>query len=101
MSLRTLISTVAAGFLGGILSHYIWAPAVQAQAQTPKEIRAQSFVLEDADGRTLGTWSVEPPRPGSLARGTRGAIRLFDDRGREVWRVPMRGIIPATGLRRF
>ena len=96
MSLRTLIPTVAAGFLGGILSHFIWAPPVQAQAQTAKEIRAQSFVLEDAAGRTLGTLSVEPPQPRSPVRGARGAVRLFDDRGREVWRAPVRGIIPAA-----
>lgn len=89
-----LTVALAAGLAGGVLSQYIWPLAVHAQAQSTKEIRAQSFVLEDAGGRTLGTFSVEPARPG--ARDASGSIRLFDERGREVWRTPLRGILPAS-----
>lgn len=97
--MKALYSTLAlaAGLLGGMLSHYVWPPLAQAQAPPPpQEVRAQRFILEDANGRTLGTFSPEAPRSGSLARGAAGAIRLFDERGREVWRTPTRGIVPAT-----
>jgi hypothetical protein len=42
--------SIAAGLLGGFLSHYISPMPVHAQTQAapPKEIRAQSFVLVDA-----------------------------------------------------
>lgn len=86
-----LALAVAAGLVGGVLSHYVWPQPVQAQTQNPKEIRAQSFVLEDANGKTLGTFSVEAPRPrGRVTAG--GSIRLFDDRGREIWSSPFNGI---------
>lgn len=92
----TLTLALMAGFLGGALSHSIWPQPVQAQPQTPKEIRARSFVLEDANGRTLGTFSIEMPRAGNPIRRAAGTIRLFDERGREVWRTPSLGIVPAT-----
>lgn len=91
----TLTLAVLAGFLGGVLSHSVWPQPVQAQPQTPKEIRAQSFVLEDSNGKTLGTFSIDMPRTGSVRRAA-GTIRLFDERGREVWRTPTLGIVPAT-----
>ena len=89
-----LTLSLAAGLAGGMLSHYVPAQA-QAQ-QTPQEIRAQRFVLEDANGRTLGTFAPEIQRNGIALRGASGGIRLFDERGREIWRSPTRGIFPAT-----
>jgi hypothetical protein len=91
-----LILALAAGLIGGVLSHYAWPQPVEAQSQSPNEIRAQRFVLEDANGKTLGMMSLEAPRPGTSARGASGSVRLFDDRGREIWRNPINGIIPAT-----
>jgi hypothetical protein len=84
----------AAGLAGGVLSHYVWPQPVQAQSQNPKEIRAQSFVLEDANGKILGAFSVQAPRPSG--RSASGSIKLFDDRGREIWSNPSSGIFPAT-----
>ena len=98
MKALSLTLALAAGLAGGILSHYVWPQAVAAQAPpaTPQEIRAQRFILEDAAGKTLGTFSAEVPRNAIAGRGTHGAIRLFDDRGRELWRSPSLGILPAT-----
>lgn len=87
---------LAAGLAGGLLSHYVWPEPVQAQIPPPAEIRAQRFVLEDSSGRTMGTLSVDAPGPGRIARGATGRIRLFDEHGREVWRSPLNGILPAT-----
>ena len=94
MKQLNLTLAFAAGLIGGVLSHYVWAQPVQAQSQTPKEIRAQSFVLEDADGKRLGMFSVQARRPSG--REASGSIRLFDDRGREIWSNPLSGIHPAT-----
>jgi hypothetical protein len=84
---------LVAGLAGGVSSRYLWPQAVQAQAQTPMEIRARSFILEDADGKVLGTFS------GVTTRGlptASGSLRLFDNRGREIWRNPSNGVFPAT-----
>ena len=96
MKLLTLILALAAGFLGGAFSRSVWPQTAHAQAQPSRELRAQSFILEDPDGKTLGTFSAQPPRPGTPERGLRGAIRLYDQRGREIWRTPSMGIFPAT-----
>jgi hypothetical protein len=89
----SLALALAAGLAGGVVSHYIWPEPAQAQSQNPKEIRAQSFVLEDANGQMLGIFSAEALPSG---RGAGGSIRLFSDRGREIWRNPSGfGIVPA------
>ncbi len=65
----------AAGLLGGCLSHYISPPMVQAQtqAQAPKVVQAQSFVLVDATGSKVGEFAIDTDgRPN---------IKLFDDHG--------------------
>ena len=92
----SLILAVAAGLAGGLLSHYVWPQPVQAQAPAPMEVRAQRFILEDSTGKTMGTLSVEVPRSGGFVRGGVGRIHLFDERGREVWKTPVTGILPAT-----
>jgi len=52
--------------------------------------------LEGPDGKTLGAFSMELPRPGRPDRELHGAIRLYDQRGHEIWRSPAMGIFPAT-----
>jgi hypothetical protein len=48
---------LVAGFIGGAMSHYLFAPmTVQAQAQSPTEIRAQKFVLVDKNGTVRGVF---------------------------------------------
>jgi hypothetical protein len=47
--------SLAAGLLGGVLSHYVSPESVHAQlkAAFPKEIAAQSFVLVNEKGRVI------------------------------------------------
>jgi hypothetical protein len=84
-----VLLALVAGLAGGVSSRYLWPQPVQAQTQTPREIRARSFILENADGKILGTF-METPRAGT------GTLRLFDQRGREIWRNPTGGLFPAT-----
>jgi hypothetical protein len=65
---------VAAGFLGGALSHYVCSPLVHAQAQVlaPKEVRSQSFVLTDDKGAVQGVFTFEKPQGGSATIVLRG-----------------------------
>ena len=78
---RTMHVTLAlaAGLLGGLLSRYLMPTPVfaQAQAQAPKEIRAQSFVLVNKQSIPLG-------RIGFDAEGIPN-ITLVDDNGRTIW----------------
>lgn len=48
---------LVAGFIGGAMSHYLFVPMrVQAQAQSPTEVRAQKFVLVDGNGTVRGVF---------------------------------------------
>ena len=76
MNKQNLVLSFAAGLLGGAISHYLSPQLVHAQSQAPKEIRAESFVLVNANGTMLGTLSDEGGRP---------SLRLFDARGQEIW----------------
>ena len=76
MNKRNVVLSFAAGLLGGGISHYLSPQLVQAQSQAPKELRAESFVLVNEKGTILGTLSDEAGRP---------SLKLFDDRGREIW----------------
>lgn len=78
---RNIVLPLAAGLLGGILSHYaLVTPPVQAQSQAvpPREIRAQSFVLMNERGEIGGTFAFDDQG--------RPVIQLFQ-RGREIWRA--------------
>jgi len=56
----TTVFALVAGFLGGVLSHYLFLPAtVQAQAQAPTEIRARKFVLVDENGTPRGVFGFQ------------------------------------------
>jgi hypothetical protein len=53
----TTVLGLVAGFIGGAMSHYLFVPmTVQAQAQSPAEIRAQKFVLVDESGTVRGVF---------------------------------------------
>lgn len=53
--------SIAAGMLGGFLSHYISPDLVHAQTQPPppKEIRAQRFVLVNDNGSPAGLFGFD------------------------------------------
>jgi hypothetical protein len=77
--------SIAAGLLGGLISHFAWAPPVRAQSQLmlpPVAIRAQSFVLVDSKGTVQGVFSVDEPKNGRVG------IKLLDGQGHEIWRAP-------------
>lgn len=76
MNKRSLIPALAAGLLGGMISHYLSPQPVHAQAEPPKELRAGSFVLVNENGTVLAKLCDEAGRP---------SLRLFDERGREIW----------------
>jgi hypothetical protein len=86
-----LILALAAGLLGGLLSRHLAPTSVYAQAQTPapKEIRAQSFVLVDAQGIALGLMGFDPQG--------RPVIKLVDERGRTLWSAGQVYKLPPAG----
>ena len=57
----TFIVALTAGFVGGILSqHLAPTPAyAQSQPQVQKEIRAENFVVVDANGAPRGAFGIE------------------------------------------
>jgi hypothetical protein len=75
----TLFLALAAGLLGGLLSRYVAPMPVHAQAQmpAPKEIRAQNFVLVNAQGVEVGLMGFNPQG--------HPVIKLVDERGRTLW----------------
>ena len=54
MNKRSIVLSFAAGLLGGAISHYLSPQLVHAQSRAPKEIRAENFVLVNAQGNVLG-----------------------------------------------
>jgi hypothetical protein len=81
-----LTIALIAGLIGGALSSKLILTRVHAQSTAPEEIRAQSFVLVDRDGAVLGTFSNDSQ--GKFVNGKQAAdpvIKLFDERGREIW----------------
>jgi hypothetical protein len=91
MNKRSVVLSFAAGLLGGAISHYFSPQLVHAQAQAPKELRAESFVLVNVKGAILGTLSDEGGRP---------SLRLFDARGQEIWSAGGRIGVRAAALGR-
>ena len=78
MKTRSLVLAFAAGLAGGLLSQALaMKPALADSQATPREVRAQSFVLVNDAGSVLGKFSVDSSKLPS--------IRLFDPRGREIW----------------
>jgi|SRR5579863_304637 len=94
MKKLNLALSIAAGLLGGTLSHYLWTQPVQAQssAPSPTEVRAQSFVLVDEKGSIQGVFTFDKPKFGPTT------IRLLDANGREIWDAGGPSIRPASAL---
>ncbi len=71
--------SLAAGLLGGILSHYIAAKPVLAQTQVipPKEISAQAFTLVNDKGIPFGVFGFDGDG--------NATIRLFSQSGKVIW----------------
>jgi hypothetical protein len=91
MNKRSIVLSFAAGLLGGAISHYLSPQLVQAQSRAPKEIRAENFVLVNAQGTILGTLTDEGGRP---------SLKLFDARGQEIWSAGGRIGVRAAALGR-
>ena len=90
MKKLNLALALAAGFLGGVLSHYLAPPVVQAESPAvPAELRARSFLLVSEKGTVRGTFALD-------SQG-RPALRLFDATGREVWSAEGPFIRASTG----
>jgi len=83
----TLMLALIAGFVGSALFHGLSLVSVHAQAPStsPKEIRAQSFVLVDDNNTALGRIAVRVPSSISRMRYKSGYIQLFDSSGNEIW----------------
>ena len=99
---------LAAGLLGGQLTHYIAPLAAFAQVQVPpspapgvpnnrpitKEIRAQSFTLVDQADHTVGTFmGINAALADSKVRAR---IVLRDSYGREIWSAGGSAILPLS-----
>jgi hypothetical protein len=71
--------SIAAGLLGGFLSHYVSPALVHAQTPSapPKQIAAQSFWLVNDQGVPSGVFGFE--KDGSPS------IKLFDKSGKVIW----------------
>ena len=87
MNTLIILGAFAAGLVGGLASRFILPEPVQAQSTAPKEIRAQSFILEDVNGQMIGSFSSNPVPVFESVNGSPASIRLFDRQGREVWRA--------------
>jgi hypothetical protein len=86
--------SLAAGLLGGVLSHYV-APepvhAAQAAPAAPKEVRAQNFVLVNGDGSPAGLFGFD------LAG--KATITLYDRAGKVVWSTDGKANSKPLGIR--
>jgi hypothetical protein len=91
MNKRNVVLSLAAGLLGGAISHYLSPELVHAQSQAPKEFRAESYVLVNEKGTIIGTLCNESGRP---------SLKLFDDQGREIWSAGGRISVPTAVLGR-
>jgi hypothetical protein len=82
--------SLAAGMLGGMLSHYVVLDSVHAQAQAapPKEITAKSFVLVNDQGATAGTFGFD--------QNGNAMIRIFDKSGKVIWSAGKPNLAPLS-----
>jgi hypothetical protein len=76
--------SLAAGLLGGLLSHYVSPVLVHAAqaAPPPKEVRAQSFLLVNDDGSPAGLFGFD--------LNGHPNIKLFDRTGKVTWSTDVR-----------
>jgi hypothetical protein len=88
--MNRVMLALAAGLLGGALSHYVTPTTMLAQAQStaPKEIRAQRFTLVNEHGAVLGVFGIDKSTEvEGLKQGGEPTLRLFDETGREIFRA--------------
>jgi hypothetical protein len=70
---------LAAGIIGGVVSHYAWAPSVSAQiVGQPRQVRAQEFVITDEHNQTEATLTV------TEVRG-REVFEILGNDGQVIW----------------
>ena len=81
MNKLTLILALSAAFISG---------AVFAETDAPKVVKAQSFALVDANGKTVGVFAA-----GHSPRGS-SAVVLYDAQGREMWRASGDTTLPVS-----
>ena len=98
---------VAAGFVGGVASHYAIPFPVSAQTAqlpapaqgqvpsvpSPQVVRSQSFQLTDDHGNALAAFGAVVTRiriggPGGPTVVPSASVVLRDSRGMEIWRAP-------------
>jgi len=93
MNKRNFAFSLAAGLLGGVVSHYLSSPVVNAEtyAPVPKEIRAESFLLVNGKGVVIERLANDGGRP---------SVRLFDERGEEIWSAGGKNSFRAANLGR-
>jgi hypothetical protein len=84
-----LILSLVLGFFGGALSPYISSQVVRAQTtlQAPKEIRAQSFVLVNANRQEAGIFGFD--------NYGQPEITLVDPQGKIMWSTQLRAVMNA------
>ena len=88
MNKTAIALAFAAGLTGGVASHVLVPPSVHAESY-PREVRAQSFVLVNDQGKVLGTFAEEAGRP---------VLKLFDGSRREIWSAGGKASVPAAVL---
>lgn len=83
-----LALALAAGLLGGLLSHYLTLTSVFAQTMAPKvgEIRGQSFVFVDGKDNVVARFMIDRTQPPGSGRPP-AIVVLLDAEGHEIWRA--------------
>jgi hypothetical protein len=98
--LLLLAAAFLGGLIGGVLSGQIFSPA-SAQAEKPKGVNAEEFLLLDSAGHAragLGLdtngevgfvlKSKDGTKTLTLSPDERSAITLIDQRGKVLWAAP-------------
>ena len=76
---------LAGGLAGGGMSRFISPAPAFAQASSPRQLRAQRFVLVDENNNLVGTFTASPR---SLKPGEQSpTVVLLDSKNREIWRA--------------
>jgi len=78
MNKRSLLLSIAAGLVGGMVPLILQPLTAHAESQAPEEIRAQRFTLVDNRGTTFGSFSFD--------ESGRPQIVIRDRSGHEVWK---------------
>jgi hypothetical protein len=100
----SLLLAIAAGFIGGSLSHYVTVPSVHAEAQPNKalEIRAQKFTFVDYKGHVVASFvpiitaqdSFNPSINPRDSFNPKISFALVDAEGHELWAAGGSGFKP-------